>query len=48
MTKSMICNDDSYYYVIIEHRVVYKTCAIMELYNYVKKMEEKGKKCIIA
>lgn len=46
--NSCICNDASYYYVVVNHRVCYKTSAIRELYDFVMKLRKEGKEYIIA
>ena len=38
-----IFNDSYNYYVVVEGRVVYRTNAVMELYNYVQKLRRQGK-----
>lgn len=38
-----IFNDASSYYVVVEGRVVYRTNAVMDLYNYVQKLRRQGK-----
>lgn len=46
--QSCICNDSNYYYVVVNHRVCYKTNAIRELYDFVMKLRKEGKSYIIA
>ena len=41
-------NDAEYYYVCIGSKVVYKTNAIMDLYNYVQKLRAQKKQFYIA
>lgn len=38
-----IFNDSSSYYVVVEGRVVFRTNAVMDLYNYVQKLRRQGK-----